>query len=33
LVYSKIQFLFEKKFSSNFGPSGQAPPTLACYAP
>jgi hypothetical protein len=33
LVYSKIQFLFEKKFSSDFGPSGPAPPTPARYAP
>jgi hypothetical protein len=33
LVYSKIQFLFEKEFSSDFGPSGPAPPTLARYAP
>jgi hypothetical protein len=30
LVYSKIQFLFEKEFSSDFGP---APPALARYAP
>jgi hypothetical protein len=33
LVYSKIQFLFEKDFSSDFGPSGPTPPALACYAP
>jgi hypothetical protein len=32
-VYSKIQFLFEKEFSSDFGPSGLAPPALARYAP
>jgi hypothetical protein len=32
LVYSKIQFLFEKEFSSDFGPSGLAPPTLARFA-
>jgi hypothetical protein len=32
-VYSKIQFLFEKEFSSDFGPSGPAPPTLACNSP
>jgi hypothetical protein len=29
LIYSKIQFLFEKEFSSDFGP---ASPTLASYA-
>jgi hypothetical protein len=33
LVYSKIQFLFEKDFSSDFGPSDPAPPVLACFAP
>jgi hypothetical protein len=33
LVYSKIQFLFEKQFSSDFGVSGPAPPALARYAP
>jgi hypothetical protein len=33
LVYSKIQFLFEKEFSLDFGPSGPAPPALARYAP
>jgi hypothetical protein len=33
LVYSKIQFLFEKEFSSYFGPSGLAPPALAHFAP
>jgi hypothetical protein len=33
LVYSKIQFLFKKEFSSDFGPSGPAPPALARYAP
>jgi hypothetical protein len=33
LVYSKIQFLFEKEFSSDFSPSGPAPPALAHYAP
>jgi hypothetical protein len=33
LVYSKIQFLFEKEFSSDFGPSGLASPALARYAP
>jgi hypothetical protein len=33
LIYSKIQFLFEKEFSSDFGPSGPAPPTLTYYAP
>jgi hypothetical protein len=33
LIYSKIQFLFEKKFSSDFSPSGLAPPALARYAP
>jgi hypothetical protein len=33
LVYSKIQFLFEKEFSSDFGPSDPAPPALARYAP
>jgi hypothetical protein len=33
LVYSKIQFLFKKEFSSDFGPSGSALPALARYAP
>jgi hypothetical protein len=33
LVYSKIHFLFKKEFSSDFGPSDPAPPTLACFAP
>jgi hypothetical protein len=33
LVYSKIQFLFEKEFSLDFGPSGPAPPAQACFAP
>jgi hypothetical protein len=33
VVYSKIQFLFEKEFSSDFGPSGPAPPALAYFAP
>jgi hypothetical protein len=33
LVYSKIQFLFKKDLSSDFGPSGPAPPTLACFTP
>jgi hypothetical protein len=32
LVYSKIQFLFEKKLSSDFSPSGPAPPVLARFA-
>jgi hypothetical protein len=32
LVYSKIQFLFENESSSDFSPSGPAPPTLAHYA-
>jgi hypothetical protein len=32
LVNSKIQFLFEKDFFSDFGPSGPAPPTLARFA-
>jgi hypothetical protein len=32
LVYSKIQFLFENEFSSDFSPSGPAPPALAHYA-
>jgi hypothetical protein len=31
LVYSKIQFLFKKEFSSDFGPSGPAPPVLAHF--
>jgi hypothetical protein len=33
LIYSKIQFSFEKEYSSDFGPSGPAPPALARYAP
>jgi hypothetical protein len=33
LVYSKIQFLFGKEFSSDFGPSGPAPLVLARFAP
>jgi hypothetical protein len=33
LVYSKIQFLFGKEFSSDFGPSGPASPMLARFAP
>jgi hypothetical protein len=33
LVYLKIQFLFEKESSSDFGPSGPAPPALARFAP
>jgi hypothetical protein len=33
LIYSKIHFLFEKQVSSDFGPSGPAPPALARYAP
>jgi hypothetical protein len=33
LVYSKIQFLFEKESSSDFSPSDPAPPALARYAP
>jgi hypothetical protein len=33
LVYSKIQFLFEKESSSDFGPSGPAPLALARFAP
>jgi hypothetical protein len=33
LVYSKVQFLFEKESSSDFGPPGPAPPTLARFAP
>jgi hypothetical protein len=32
LEYSKIQFLFEKELSSDFGPSGPAPPVLAHFA-
>jgi hypothetical protein len=32
-VYSKIQFLFEKNFSSEFGPPGPASPVLARSAP
>jgi hypothetical protein len=32
-VYSKIQFLFEKNFSSEFGPPGPASPMLARCAP
>jgi hypothetical protein len=33
LVNSKIQFLFKKNFSSEFGPPGPASPVLACSAP
>jgi hypothetical protein len=33
LVNSKIQFLFEKIFSSEFGPLGPASPVLARSAP
>jgi hypothetical protein len=33
LVYSKIQVLFEKESSSDFGPSGPAPLALARFAP
>jgi hypothetical protein len=33
LVNSKIQFLFEKNFSSEFGPPGPASPVLARSAP
>jgi hypothetical protein len=33
LVYSKIQLLFEKEFSSDFGPSSPTPPVLARFAP
>jgi hypothetical protein len=33
LVYSKIQFLFEKELSYDFGPSGPAPPEPARFAP
>jgi hypothetical protein len=33
LVYSKIQFLFKKELSSDFGLSGPAPPMLAHFAP
>jgi hypothetical protein len=33
LVYSKIQFLFEKESSSDFGPSGLALPVLARFSP
>jgi hypothetical protein len=33
LVYPKIQFLFEKEFSSDFGPFGPSPPALARFAP
>jgi hypothetical protein len=33
LVNSKIQFLFEKNFSLEFGPPGRASPVLACSAP
>jgi hypothetical protein len=33
LVYSKIQFLFEKEFSSYFGQSSPAPLALAHFAP
>jgi hypothetical protein len=32
LVNSKIQFLFEKNFSSEFGPPGPASPVLALSA-
>jgi hypothetical protein len=32
-VYSKIQFLFEKNFSSEFGPPGPTSPVLARSAP
>jgi hypothetical protein len=32
LVYSKIQFLFEKELSSDFGPSGPTLPVLAHFA-
>jgi hypothetical protein len=32
-VYSKIQFLFEKNFSLEFGPPGPASPVLARSAP
>jgi hypothetical protein len=33
LIYSKIQFLFEKDFSSDFSPSVLAPPALARFTP
>jgi hypothetical protein len=33
LVYSKIQFLFRKEFSSDFGPPGPASPVLGRFAP
>jgi hypothetical protein len=33
LVNSKFQFLFEKNFSSEFGPPGPASPVLTCSAP
>jgi hypothetical protein len=33
LVYSKIQFLFGKELSSDFGPTGPASPVLARFAP
>jgi hypothetical protein len=33
LLYSKIQFLFKKESSSDFGPSGPAPLALARFAP
>jgi hypothetical protein len=33
LVYLKIQFLFKKKFFSDFGPSDPPPPALARFAP
>jgi hypothetical protein len=33
LVNSNIQFLFEKNFSSEFGPPGPASPVLARSAP
>jgi hypothetical protein len=32
-VYSKIQFLFKKNFSSEFGPPGPASPVLARSTP
>jgi hypothetical protein len=32
-VYSKIKFLFEKNFSSEFGPPGPASPVLARSTP
>jgi hypothetical protein len=33
LIYSKIQFLFGKEFSSDFGPPSPASPVLARFAP